>query len=64
MVLGCFSGCYGENCFWLCFDYCFDNSCYIEIGFCFGCKEGYLGVICEKCMYSKLKVLFIFVYYY
>lgn len=64
MALGCSSGRHGENCSRPCPDHCLDNSCHIETGLCFGCKEGYLGVTCEKRTYSKLKALLTFVHHY
>lgn len=64
MALGCSSGRHGENCSRPCPDHCLDNSCHIETGLCFECKEGYLGVTCEKRTYSKLKALLIFVHHY
>lgn len=42
--IGCFIfDYYGKDCNQLCLDYCNNNCCYIYIGNCFDCKDGYQG---------------------
>lgn len=48
IFVGCFNfGYYSENCFMLCLFYCVNSWCYIEIGYCFECEDGYWGLMCE-----------------
>ncbi|XP_056002134.1 receptor-type tyrosine-protein phosphatase U-like isoform X2 [Ostrea edulis] len=46
-VQGCGTGFYGANCT-KCPENCLNGSCHFQIGFCFDCKDGYTGEMCES----------------
>lgn len=52
--IGCLLDWYGRNCLKLCLVWCNNSLCYIEIGECLSCEDGYWGLKCEEGMYWLL----------
>nr|XP_022309501.1 uncharacterized protein LOC111115154 isoform X2 [Crassostrea virginica] len=46
-VTGCDIGHYGDECL-ECSSHCVNNTCQMQVGYCFDCEDGYTGPMCEK----------------
>ncbi|XP_052695925.1 uncharacterized protein LOC128174403, partial [Crassostrea angulata] len=51
---------YGETCSLSCSPHCINSNCHIETGYCFGCKDGYHGPMCEQHFSGNTRVIHCF----
>lgn len=62
-VEGCDVGFYGENCT-KCPNNCLNDTCQVQTGYCFYCKDGFSGRMCEEGGALFVGIMLIFTIHY